>query len=78
MFPKIERTEQYNSTAIRVIWAMPNEFSDIVNEWYVEYRLDEEGEIYHAVKVDRKGNLINLLISCNLFIFNLSFVTCVM
>ena len=34
---------------------MPNEFSDIVNEWFVEYRLKEEGAVYKAVRVDRKG-----------------------
>ena len=55
MYPKIMRTEQLNSTAIRVIWQMPNEFSDIVNEWFVEYRLKEEGAVYKAVRVDRKG-----------------------
>ena len=56
VYPTIARTEPYNATAIRVIWSMPNEFSDIVEEWYVEYRLDEEGEVYHAVKVERQGN----------------------
>ncbi|KAL5271140.1 hypothetical protein ACHWQZ_G001696 [Mnemiopsis leidyi] len=54
VYPKIMRTEQLNSTAIRVIWQMPDEFSDIVNEWFVEYRLKEEGAAYKAVRVDRK------------------------
>ena len=63
MYPTIERLEQYNATAIRVIWKMP-EFSDIVTEWYVEYRIRNEGDAYKALQVGRQGNCDS---SCDLF-----------
>ncbi|XP_063689590.1 protein sax-3-like isoform X27 [Bolinopsis microptera] len=53
VYPTIERLEQYNATAIRVIWKMP-EFSDIVSEWYVEYRIKNEGDTYKALQVERQ------------------------
>ena len=58
--PILERIEQYNATAIRVIWRMP-EFGDIVNEWYVEYRLGNPHKAdtnrYKALPVSRDGKL---------------------
>ena len=55
VYPTILRLERKSPTSIRVLWRMPAEFSDLVNEWYVEYRLEQDGENYVTEQVERPG-----------------------